>query len=571
MIGGNLADVDPAEALTTRMAGALADLGLRHVVISPGSRSTPLALAFASEPRITTHVILDERSAGFFALGIAKQSGTPAALVCTSGTATTNYYAAVVEASHARVPLLVLTADRPPELLGTAAPQTIDQIDLYGSSVRMFHDVGVPVDDLATHAPALALRSWSAALDAPQGPVHLNFPFREPLATPSAVAPPTPLQHHRGQVQLPPEDLVELAERLSGRRVLIVAGGNQRPGFAAATAMFVGEASIPVVADIQCRFPSASTVMYGDLLASGGFFGDHEPEVVVRIGQIPTSRPIWSWLQTTSAEQLTIDDAGWRDPLGTATTAFRADPAVTFADLAGRVTPTPTSWLPAWQAADHTVDLTVQRVLETELFPNEPAIARAVWESAPPGSTIYVASSMPIRDLDSFSGSTRGEIETLANRGANGIDGLLSAAAGAAASDGRRVVALAGDLSILHDATALGVIARHELPVTIVAINNDGGGIFHFLPQIDQLASERFEMLFGTPHGHSLVAIANAFGMPAHKIDSRQDLRETIAAAQGPLLLEVKTKRVANKEIHDRLRAAVNEALGGEISRPLNR
>jgi len=561
VIGGNLAIVDSAEALTTRLAGALADLGLRHVVISPGSRSTPLALAFASEPRITSRVVLDERSAGFFALGIAKQSGIPAALVCTSGTATANYFPAVVEASHARVPLLILTADRPPELRGTAAPQTIDQIDLYGSAVRMFHDVGVPDDFVAAEAPTLALRAWSTALDAPHGPVHLNFPFREPLPTPTTPAAPTLLRHHRGEVQLPPEDLVELAERLSGRRALIVAGGHQRPGFAAATAMVAGEAAIPVVADIQCRFPSSSTILYGDLLASAGFFHDNEPEIIVRIGQISTSRPIWSWLETTPAEQIVVDDAGWRDPLGTVTTAYRADPAVTLADLAGRVAPTPASWLPAWQTADQAVGDAVEQALQTETFPNEPAVARAVWESVPSGSSIYVASSMPIRDLDSFSGSARGEIGILSNRGANGIDGLLSAAAGAAASDDRRVVVLAGDLSVLHDATALGIIARLELPVTIVAVNNDGGGIFHFLPQAGQLDPERFEMLFGTPHGGSMAAIANAFGVPAREITDQQDLRTAIATAGGPMLLEIKTGRAENREVHERLGAAAREGL----------
>lgn len=561
MSGGNLAAMEPAEALTTRLAGALADLGLRHAVISPGSRSTPLALAFASNPRITSHVILDERSAGFFALGIGKRSGVPAALVCTSGTATTNYLPSVVEASHARVPVLILTADRPPELRGTAAPQTIDQIDLYGSAVRMFHDVGVPDEATAAAAPSLALRAWSAAFDAPHGPVHLNFAFREPLATPTNPAKSTSLRHRRGEVQLPPEDLVELAGRLSGRRSLIVAGGHQRPGFAAATAMLAGEAAVPVVADIQCRFPSSSTIVNGDLLASAGFFRYNEPEIIVRVGQIPTSRPVWSWLQETDAEQIALDDAGWRDPLGTATTAYRADPAVTFADLAGRVAPTPSSWLPTWRSGDRTVGLAVQGALSTQAFPSEPSIARTVWESAPAGATVYVASSMPIRDLDTFSGSARGDIATLSNRGANGIDGLLSSAAGAAATDSGRVVVLAGDLSVLHDATALGFIARLDLPITIVTVNNDGGGIFHFLPQTDRLIPERFETLFGTPHGQSLTAIAEGFGLPAREITHEHDLRRSVAEAEGPMLLEVKTNRANNVQIHEALNAAAREAL----------
>jgi 2-succinyl-5-enolpyruvyl-6-hydroxy-3-cyclohexene-1-carboxylate synthase len=364
--------VDPAAALTTRLVGAFADLGLRHAVVSPGSRSTSLALAFASEPRITTHILLDERSAGFFALGIAKQSGIPAALVSTSGTAAAHYHPAVAEASHARVPLIVLTADRPPELRGTGAPQTIDQIALYGSAARLFLDVGVPDSTTAAAARSTALRAWAGAFDAPHGPVHLNLPFREPLATPTDPSPPSSLQFSRGEVQLPPEDLVGLAARLSGRRWLIVAGGHQRPGFAAATAMLCGEAAIPVVADVQCRFPSRSTIVHGDLLAASGFFASHPPEIVVRVGSVPTSRPIWSWLQDSGIDQITIDDAAWRDPLGTVEGAYRADPAVTFADLAGRIDPAPKDWLMVWSEADRAVGEAVKRTLEAEPFPTEP-------------------------------------------------------------------------------------------------------------------------------------------------------------------------------------------------------
>ncbi|MEN8113898.1 MAG: 2-succinyl-5-enolpyruvyl-6-hydroxy-3-cyclohexene-1-carboxylic-acid synthase [Actinomycetota bacterium] len=554
--------MDPTGAVTTHLAGAFADLGMRHAVLSPGSRNTPLTTAFDAEPRIETHIVLDERSAGFYALGIAKQSGEPVALVSTSGTAAANYFPAVVEADQARVPLLVLTADRPPELRGNAAPQTIDQIALYGRAVRMFHDVGVPDEAIAGSIPSLSLRAWAAALDAPHGPVHLNLPFREPLSTPTDPAAPLDLRHHRGDVLLPPEDLVGLAERLSGRRTLIVAGGPQRPGFAAAVAMLAGEASIPVVADIQCRFPSPATVAYGDLLASTGFLALSEPDVVIRVGPVPTSRPIWSWLQQTSAQQIFIDDAGWRDPLGTTPIAYRADPAATFADLAGRVDPSPPEWLPTWIAADSAVGKAASSVIDAEPFPNEPAIARAVWEAAPAGSTLYVASSMPIRDLDSFAGTPRGDIAILANRGANGIDGLLSAAAGVAASDDRRVIVLAGDLSVLHDASALGMIARHALPVTIVAINNDGGGIFHFLPQAGVLGSRRFETLFGTPHGHSLGAIAEAFSLPSLMVDDEGGLRTAVTSAEGPLFIELATNRSENVAVHERLREAAASAIG---------
>lgn len=556
--------MDPTETLTTRLAGAFADLGLRHAVISPGSRSTPLAIAFAVEDRITCHVVGDERSAGFFALGIAKQSGIPAALICTSGTAAANYLPAVVEANQARVPLLVLTADRPPELRGVGAPQTIDQVGIYGGNVRLFHEVGVPDDVTAAAAPALAMRAWTSAFDTPHGPVHLNLSLREPLATPSKPAPPTSLRLHRGEVQLPPEDLADLADRLSGRKVLIVAGGHQRPGFAAATAMVTGEAGIPVIADVQCRFPAPSTVANGDLLASAGFLDAQPPDIIVRIGPVPTSRPILSWMRRTDAEQVSIEDAAWRDPLGTVSRAYRADPAITLADLAGRLAPSPDDWMPAWAAADQRVAEAVAHSLADEPFPNEPAIARSVWGAAPFGSTVYAGSSMPIRDLDAFAGRPRGDLAVLSNRGANGIDGLLSAAAGASASDGRRVVVLAGDLSALHDTTAMGEIARFDLPVTMVVVNNDGGGIFHFLPQAAQLPPDRFEALFGTPHGRSLATIATAFGIEARTVDAEEELRSAVQTERGPLLIEIRTDRTENVKVHERLRRAAADALKGE-------
>jgi 2-succinyl-5-enolpyruvyl-6-hydroxy-3-cyclohexene-1-carboxylate synthase len=241
--------------------------------------------------------------------------------------------------------------------------------------------------------------------------------------------------------------------------------------------------------------------------------------------------------------------------------AYRADPAITFADLAGRIAPNPADWLPAWARADQRVAEGATRGLADEPFPSEPAIARSVWEAAPSGSTVYAGSSMPIRDLDTFSGPPRGDVAVLSNRGANGIDGVLSAAAGASVSDGRRVVVLAGDLSALHDATALGEIARFDLPVTIVVVNNDGGGIFHFLPQAAELPPNRFETLFGTPHGQSLATIARAFGIEAKAVDTEEELRSAVQTNRGPLLVELRTDREENVRVHERLRKAAADAL----------
>ncbi|MEA2058797.1 MAG: thiamine pyrophosphate-dependent enzyme, partial [Actinomycetota bacterium] len=453
--------------------------------------------------------------------------------------------------------------DRPPELRGSGAPQTVDQIKLFGDTVRLFHDVGVPDAPTAASARSVALRAWSAALDAPPGPVHLNFPFREPLATPLGTASPDPaLRHVPGYPTLEPEGLRDLASRLSGRRVLVVAGGRQRPGFAVAAALLAGEAGLPVLADIQCRFPSPATISATTLLAEAGALERLRPDVVLRIGAIPTSKALWRWMESANVEQLFVDDGSWRDPIGSVSKAYRSDPATTLIDLAARVDPAPDGWLTAWQDADATISEAVSTALRSESFPTEPGAVRATWESAPVGSTVYVASSMPIRDLDAYAGETRGDIDVLANRGANGIDGLLSASAGAAIAAGHRVTAIAGDLSVLHDATALATIARDEIPVTMVVLNNDGGGIFHFLAQASDVDPELFEQVFGTPHGLSLARVSEAFGVPARRIETESELRDAVRSpGAGPLLVEVHTDRRENVAVHDRLHAAVARAM----------
>jgi 2-succinyl-5-enolpyruvyl-6-hydroxy-3-cyclohexene-1-carboxylate synthase len=439
----------------------------------------------------------------------------------------------------------------------------VDQIKLFGDTVKLFHDVGVPDAPTAASAPSLALRAWSAVLDAPPGPVHLNFPFREPLATPSGPASPDPaLRHVPGYPTLEPEGLRDLASRLSGRKALIVAGGRQRPGFAVAAALLAGEAGLPVLADIQCRFPSPATMSATPLLADAGALERLAPDVVLRIGAIPTSKALWRWMESADVEQLFVDDGSWRDPLGSVSTAYRSDPATTLIDLAGRVDPAPDGWLAAWRDADAAISDAVSSALGSESFPTEPEAVRAAWESAPAGSTVYVASSMPIRDLDAYAGEPRGDIDVLANRGANGIDGLLSASAGAAITAGHRVTAIAGDLSVLHDATALATIARQEIPVTVVVLNNDGGGIFHFLPQASEVDDERFEQVFGTPHGLSLARVSEAFGVSARRIETESELRDAVRSpGAGPLLVEVHTDRRENVAVHDRLHAAAAQAL----------
>ncbi len=547
--------MDPTIALTTTFVAALADLGLRHAIVSPGSRNTPLSLAFVAEPRVATHVIHDERSAAFVALGTGAESGLPAAVVTTSGTAAAHLLPAIVEARHGRVPLLALTADRPPELRGAGAPQTVDQLGLFGDNVRLFHEMGIPDAATARTAASVALRVWDAAMDPPGGPVHVNFPFREPLALPTEPAPSPGVRYAAGYRLPEPESVDRLAAALSGRKAIVVVGGRTRPGFAAAAAMVAADARIPILADIQSRFGSPATIAFPDLVVSRGIPRSLMPDVVLRVGGLPTAKALWRWLETAGVPQVFLDDGAWREPLATARMAVRGDPAATLIHLVGRLAPAPDGWLERWVATDREVAERIDHALASEPFPNEPMIARTVMASLPPEAVLYVGSSMPVRDADTFGGVPRPDVTVLANRGANGIDGLISSAAGAAISSERPVVVLAGDLSVLHDATALGILARGGLPVTIVAVDNDGGGIFHFLPQARALDAERFERLFGTPHGTDLTAVAGAFGVPARTVTERDELGDLVGTpSAGPRLIRIPTDRTTNAAVHARLR-----------------
>lgn len=554
---------DAAATFARNLFSALAHLGVRHAVLSPGSRNAPLALAADAEPGLHVTVVLDERAAGFTALGIAKSTRDPVVAISTSGTAAAHYHPAIAEARQARVPLLVITADRPPELQETGAPQTIDQSGLFGRSAKLSHDSGVPDADVAGAAHLLALRLYAAAVDAPAGPVHLDVALREPLVGVPVGEPAVPPRHVPGVPQLQPEGVDELARRLSGRRALVVAGGRQRSGFAAAAAVFGLQTGVPVIADIQCRQPGATVIACGDLLAAAGFMDRQTPEVVVRLGGIPTSKPVWRWLEDGGAEQVWIDDGPWRDPLSSGADAYRADPTATLSALADRMTAAPGTWTEQWMEANLTADDAAAAAIAEERFPNEPAIARAVAQAAPERATIYAGSSMPVRDLDGFSGPPRA-IQVLANRGANGIDGLLSASAGAAL-EAAAVVCLAGDVAAIHDLNGMVTIAVSRLPVTTVVVNNDGGGIFHFLPQADPEVVDPavFERLFGTPHGVSLSAIAEAVGISAAEPGDETELRALVAGAAGPpRLVELRTDRAENVAVHTRVRGAVAAALG---------
>jgi 2-succinyl-5-enolpyruvyl-6-hydroxy-3-cyclohexene-1-carboxylate synthase len=553
-------------AFTNAFVQSLADLGLREVCMTPGSRNSPLALAFADHPGITDWIHHDERSSAFFALGLALASRLPVAVVTTSGTAAAELHPAAIEARLARVPLLLLTADRPPELRDVGAPQAINQLNLFGTAAKWFHEAALPDPQLKRYAVNLAARAWTAAVDQPSGPVHLNFPFRDPLA-PVVVPGDVPESDEvvKTPAYLPARlevDSVraeEIATQASGKRALLIAGSLDRPGFPEAVTTLAAAAAWPILADPLSQLRAGdhdrnNVITTGDPLARiGRLAGDLKPEAVIRFGAMPTSKALSTWLtEHPVIPQIVVDEAGWRDPGLSATTMVRCDPIAFLEHMTGKIDPGPSDWVTAWQKADRAA----RTALESSLsFPSEPGVVAALAEAIPDGTTLYVGSSMPVRDVDAFFPSIGRRVRFLSNRGANGIDGLISSSLGAAAA-GHPVVVLSGDLSLLHDLTALGTAARLGLPITVIVVNNDGGGIFHFLPQAD--FPEHFERLLGTPHGTDFQGAAGLFGIQHHLVDARKAFKELVGLAAGyPRLIEIRTNRTENVAIHERAWQAV--------------
>lgn len=561
-----MADADSRFAAA--LAAALAAAGVRHACVTPGSRSAQMTLALAGHPAITVWAHHDERSAAFFALGIAKATGVPAVAVTTSGTAVAELHPAVVEARYGRVPLIAISADRPAELRDVGAPQAIDQTKLFGDAVRWSHDLEPSVDAPPGFAAALGARLVAEAVAAPPGPVHLNLRFREPFRPPGAdPAQPAAPRVAATVVRADSPAIDALADLVAGRRMLVVCGPQPDIRLGPAVAGLGARTGSPVIADplSQCRVGIHDLdpiLAGGDLLAGAGLLDRLPPEVVLRVGALPTSKPLWTWLAGhPEIPQIVVDLADWPDPLATAAEMVRAEPAATVAALSDRMERrAPDGWLEAWSAADSAARSALDASLAAESFPNEPSIARLVVDAIPDGSTLWAASSMPVRDLDLVTPTSRRDLRFAANRGANGIDGFISTGLGAAAAGDRPTYLLAGDLSLLHDATALATAARFGVPVTIVVTDNDGGGIFHFLP--DAGAGSHFEPLFAAPHGLDLTRVAEAFGVPAARIERRAELEAALAVPpEGSRLLVLKTDRSENVAVHRRIRAAVARAL----------
>jgi 2-succinyl-5-enolpyruvyl-6-hydroxy-3-cyclohexene-1-carboxylate synthase len=611
--------MNPSTALGTVFVDELIRCGLREAVLAPGSRCAPLSMALfdraaasASAPTSAQrrpgprlHVRIDERSAAFLGLGLAKASRRPVALVCTSGTAAAHFHAAVIEADEAGVPLIVLTADRPPELRGTGTSQTIDQLKLYGAAVRWFCEAGVPekLPGMVRYWRSLACRAWAMASgDAGglPGPVHINLAFRDPLV-PGAVddgdsgwpesldgrpdgAPWTSLgsagapsasgtgssvyqrgasMQPIGTSMRPTGPAAALALDWTERGVVVCGAGDYDPEPLLRLAEAAGWPVLAEPPSMARRGPNALSA-YAYLLESPGFVAGHRPDLIVSAGRPGLSRSQLAFLRGAPGPVparhvvLAQGPGRWADPARTATDVAAG------VELRGPGPGRASAWLAAWQRADAAARRAAGEILDADELPTEPRLARDLAAVLPPGALLWAGSSLPVRDLNEQM-SSRDGLRVLASRGTSGIDGLVSSAIGAALAHqddgGGPAAALLGDLAFVHDAPGLMLGPSELMPdLCIVVVNNDGGGIFSSLEQV--AFPESFERLFGTPHGTDLGLLARAAGLPYLLLEKASGLADALRG-DGLRVVEVRTDRAAGAELRGRLREACVAAAAG--------
>jgi 2-succinyl-5-enolpyruvyl-6-hydroxy-3-cyclohexene-1-carboxylate synthase len=574
--------MNPSTAFGLAFCDELARCGLREVVLAPGSRSTPLAMAFFDlerQGRIRLHVRIDERSASFAALGLAKASRRPAAVLCTSGTAAANFHPAVIEADESGIPLLVLTADRPGELRGTGANQAIDQIKLYGGAVRWFCETGVPERRAGAVAywRSLACQAWGHAAGGAggwPGPVHLNLAFRDPLTPGLGGAEgdddwPESLDGRpdgRPWTRFEPRGTARAQLELpwTERGVVVCGDGDYD---AAALTELAEQAGWPVLAEPSsgARHGPNALPAYQYLLATAEFAAAHRPDVVVSAGRPGLSRSQSALLAGPARRHVVIEQGPgrWADPQRAATdvaAGIRLSGIRPSGIGRGGGPAATTPWLREWRHADDAARRAVDALLDGDDRLTEPRLARDLVLGLPEDALLWAASSMPVRDID-FHAAPRADVRILAGRGTSGIDGTVSAAMGAALAHGGPAFALIGDLALLHDAPGLALGPAEPRPdLCLIVVNNDGGGIFSTLEQAAFAGS--FERLFGTPHGAGLEHLAAAFGLPYERLDQPEDLGKATSGA-GLRIFEARTDREEGARLRRRLQAAASAAVTG--------
>ncbi|CRK84511.1 2-succinyl-5-enolpyruvyl-6-hydroxy-3-cyclohexene-1-carboxylic-acid synthase [Neobacillus massiliamazoniensis] len=559
------------EALTAYIAAFVQELvfsGITDVVVSPGSRSTPMAMVMAEHPNLNLHIHVDERSAAFFALGMAKATNRPTAILCTSGTAAANYFPAIVEARYSRVPLIVLTADRPHELRDVGAPQAIDQIHLYGQHVKWFSEMALPEKnhDTIRYARTVCARAAAIAIQAPAGPVHLNFPFREPLIPllddslfELTERPTGYVQVHNGDLTINDDTIKEIAKILKDcKKGIIVCGNIEDSGFANAVTNLAAVLNFPILADPLSQLRSGKhsneyiIETYDTFLRNEDAKSILKPDVVLRFGAMPVSKALTVFLKENhEADQYVIDSGGgWRDPSALTTNMIFCDETLFCENLLNFIEKQSSSgFMDDWKNINK---LTKEKMLliknSTDL--SESKLFSQISEMLPEGATLFVGNSMPIRDLDSFFINNNKSIKVMANRGANGIDGTISTALGAAIYSKQMYLVL-GDLTFFHDLNGLLAAKLYDIDIHIILINNNGGGIFSFLPQSEY--QKNYELLFGTPLDLDFEHVVRMYNGRFTRITNWAhiaDLMNRSADLNGLNVYEIVTRRDRNLEEH---------------------
>ncbi|WP_044894867.1 2-succinyl-5-enolpyruvyl-6-hydroxy-3-cyclohexene-1-carboxylic-acid synthase [Bacillus alveayuensis] len=565
----------------------LTKVGVSDVVISPGSRSTPFAIVMAEHPDIKIHMNIDERSAAFFALGMAKAKRKPVALLCTSGTAVANYLPAVIEAYYARIPLIVLTADRPHELRDVGAPQAIDQFHIYGKHAKWFVEMALPEgsQEMLRYARTMAARATATAMTAPAGPVHLNFPLREPLVPNVTEETWSQIEQKEssylrvsiGKRTLEREQLQVVYEQLSKtERGLIICGDMDKPPFAQAVVKLAEALDYPILADPLSQLRSGThpkdyiIESYDAILKSDAALDTLIPEVVIRFGAMPVSKSLTLMLKNNPAiQQFVVDgDGGWREPTLNASYMIHCDETDFCHRLAEVAQPKKkqSDWVKRWQDVNKIAkSALLEAGKDEEMFEGKVFIELA--QLLPEKSLLFVGNSMPIRDADTFFMATDKNIRVIANRGANGIDGVVSSALGASVT-GDPLVLVIGDLSFYHDLNGLLAAKLHKLNATIIVINNNGGGIFSFLPQSKQ--EKHFELLFGTPTDLQFEHVVRMYDSHYVKADTWDKFRESVThsfSTAGLHVIEICTSRQENVRKHRQLWENVSQEISGVLEK----
>ncbi|PGY05477.1 2-succinyl-5-enolpyruvyl-6-hydroxy-3-cyclohexene-1-carboxylic-acid synthase [Bacillus sp. AFS031507] len=559
------------ESLTAYIAAVVAELifsGVTDVVVSPGSRSTPMAMIMAEHPHLKVHIHVDERSAAFFALGIAKSLNKPVAILCTSGTAAANYFPAIVEARYARVPLIVLTADRPHELREVGAPQAIDQIHLYGKHVKWFSEMALPEksDEIIRYARTVCARAVAIATSAPSGPVHLNFPFREPLIPKMDdelfqlnERPNGYIKVQNGDLTLSDEHFQEIAERLNKTNKGVIICGNMGDAeFPNMVTQLAEKLNFPIIADPLSQLRSGQHSLKNIIETYDTFLRNEDartflkPEVVIRFGAMPISKALTIFLKENGdAEQFVIDGGGgWRDPSSLSTSMIFCAESVFCKKLLSYTKENPSSqFLKKWKKVNGLTKENMNALRDiTEL--SEGKLFYQLADMVPEGATLFVGNSMPIRDLDSFFINNNKAIKVMANRGANGIDGTVSTALGAALYS-KSLYLVLGDLTFFHDLNGLIAAKLYNIDINILLVNNNGGGIFSFLPQSEH--PKNFELLFGTPLDLEFEHSVKMFKGEFTKIEDWDHLGSEMMKATnqtGLKVYELRTNRDVNRDEH---------------------